>query len=600
MHHGNHSHNDGASLSRATSMSRASKAGSTASRQKSLIQKNVAPTDLRPSDILIERFVAWKAIVKQLIAYFEGIADIENNTAKELTKLGSVIQVPFRSGNQFLGEGGLQDIYYGVRDKTRIIADQHANLGRTIDSSIVQHLQKLRAEIKAHIKNVQNDTGKLAASVARERELSTRLIGELGTNIAIFKNTPMGVTAKSDPYVANSAVARQLQKQVHEENALQKSIIIMQQNSAHFEEGIVRSIQSAWQTFDEWQSRMSGSVQDSWRGIGASMASLLPDREWIAFSARSDHLLDPETPLRNPEYILYPSKEDPSVVPVHTGMMERKKRFTRSWRESYFVLTPAGFLHEYASSDPAADGGHAPMFSLFLPACTLGPSSSASSRAHKFHIETRPDGQGTTKAGGMNVFKGVSSGHAWSFRARSHEDMMEWWNDIRMLCARYLVASEQMERSGPVHAAVRSAGYVSEEEEEGSEEGSSVEEEEEEEEEEDDDEEDGLYQDAEVNQEFEGPPSYSHPVKAGGMEMGANGYPIEKKIHPEGHGGPAADPLNDSSVSRRPSKRQQEKAPEGQPPHVNEDDAGGAAHSSTGTDAGPAPVESKFQEALNE
>ena len=38
----------------------------------------------------------------------QGIADIENNTAKELTKLGSVIQVPFRSGNQFLGEGGLQ------------------------------------------------------------------------------------------------------------------------------------------------------------------------------------------------------------------------------------------------------------------------------------------------------------------------------------------------------------------------------------------------------------------------------------------------------------------------------------------------------------
>ena len=43
---------------------------------------------------------------------------------------------------------------------------------------------------------------------------------------------------------------------------------------------------------------------------------------------------------------------------------------------------------------------------------------------------------------------------------------MEWWNDIRMLCARYLVASEQMERSGPVAAAVRSVGYNSEDEEE--------------------------------------------------------------------------------------------------------------------------------------
>ena len=63
--------NEGTSVSRATSISRASKHGSTASRNQSLIKKNVAPHDLRPSDVLIERFVAWKAILKQLIAYFE-------------------------------------------------------------------------------------------------------------------------------------------------------------------------------------------------------------------------------------------------------------------------------------------------------------------------------------------------------------------------------------------------------------------------------------------------------------------------------------------------------------------------------------------------
>lgn len=100
--------NETVSLSRATSLSRASKHGSTVSRSQSLIKKNIAPHDLRPSDILIERFTAWKVIVKQLIAYFEGIADIENNVAREMTKLAAVIQVPFRSGNQFLGEGGLQ------------------------------------------------------------------------------------------------------------------------------------------------------------------------------------------------------------------------------------------------------------------------------------------------------------------------------------------------------------------------------------------------------------------------------------------------------------------------------------------------------------
>ena len=48
-----------------------------------------------------------------------GIADIEANTAKELTKLGGVIQVPFRAGNQFLGEGGIQDVFYNVVSTTR-------------------------------------------------------------------------------------------------------------------------------------------------------------------------------------------------------------------------------------------------------------------------------------------------------------------------------------------------------------------------------------------------------------------------------------------------------------------------------------------------
>jgi hypothetical protein len=77
----------------------------------------------------------------------------------------------------------------------------------------VQHLQKLRTEIKAHIKNVQNDTGKLAASVAREREFSTKAIADLARAIGSVNHTPMQVTAKEDPFAINMAVMKQLQKQ---------------------------------------------------------------------------------------------------------------------------------------------------------------------------------------------------------------------------------------------------------------------------------------------------------------------------------------------------------------------------------------------------
>lgn len=542
-------------MSKFDTISRTESRVSTVSRNRSLIQKNTSSHELKPSDILIERFTAWKQIVKMLIAYFEGVADIEANTSKELTKLGAVIQVPFRPGNQFLGEGGMQDVFYTIRDKTRVIADSHSSLARTIESSIVQHLQKLRTEIKAHIKNVQNDTGKLAASVAKEREMSTKVISDLNRAIGNVNHTPMSVSAKEDPFAVNMAVLKQLQKQVAEENSLQKSIIIMQQNSAHFEEGIVRSIQSAWSTFDEWQSRMSSSVQETWRQLGVNMSQLMPDREWISFAARSDHLLDPETPLRNPDMIDYPGKEDPSVTPVHSGLLERKKRFTKSYKEGFYVLTPAGYLHEYASSDPST-ATH-PIWSLFLPACTLGPPSSASTaKSHKFHIEARKDGTSAygKTPGGRSLFGGSDT--AFTFRARSHEEMMEVWNDLRMLVARYLVASEQMERDGPVAHAVRSVGYRSDEEdeedeEEDEEEGSSIEE--------------ADHDRADLHEEQGGAdteevPAYSNTGNEP-VEVGPNGYAVEKKEKPQDDEHAEPDAEADDATSERVLSRREEKAP---------------------------------------
>jgi hypothetical protein len=73
--------------------------------------------------------------------------------------------------------------------------------------------------------------------IHKEPELPARLVAELATDINNLKNT------------------------------------ILQQILAHFGEGIVHAVQSSWQTFDEWQSRMSASVhQDTWRPLCVHMA----------------------------------------------------------------------------------------------------------------------------------------------------------------------------------------------------------------------------------------------------------------------------------------------------------------------------------------
>ncbi|GAA5836661.1 hypothetical protein JCM9279_000457 [Rhodotorula babjevae] len=629
-----------------------SRRSSVTSRQSQLIKKNTGPYELRPSDILIERFSAWKRLVKNLITYFEGIADIESNTAKELTKLGGVIQVPFREGNQFLGEGGVQDIFYGVRERTRLIADHHANLAKTVEGSIVQHLQKLRTELKAHIKNIQQDTGKLAASVAKERETSTKMITDLARSITMLKNTPMGVHAKEDPWFTNSLVARQLQKQVHEENALQKSIIIMQQNSEHFEEGVVRAIQMAWQTFDEWNARASSSVQETWQTMGELMRSVAPTTEWIAFASRSEYLLDPETPLRNPLTINYPGKDDPSVIPVHQGILERKKRYTKTYKESFYILTPAGYLHEYPSSDLSKHPN--PELSLFLPECTLGAPTNPQARSHKFHIDGK-------KSIGGDV--GQKSGlfaldTSFTFRARSHDEMLEWWNDAKQLSKVYLTASEPFDRSGPVPAAVRAAGYISEDEDEyeTDEGGSSVEETS-----------DGEYEDEEEDhrahhhhhahaqhassgqqhqQQAAQPsttyasagsapalgapvrsssthqdgasaaPAYSAPAAGSGIATGAGGYAVEKKGGPAGAGAGgapgASGPAGGPSGHHAPDSSEEDETDEGDEESDDDEDeheeeTAAAAAQDKPTPSGPKeptvdgedkPVVSQFVEQL--
>ena len=47
-------------------------------------------------------------------------------------------------------------------------------------------------------------------------------------------------------------------------------------------------------------------------------------RQWMDLVYCMQHLLDPDTSLWDPKNILYPSKTDPSIIPIHIGHLERK------------------------------------------------------------------------------------------------------------------------------------------------------------------------------------------------------------------------------------------------------------------------------------
>ena len=135
------------------------------------------------------------------------------------------------------------------------------------------------------------------------------------------------------------------------------------------------------------------------------------------------------------------------------------------------------------------------------------------------------------------------------------------------LFAPSVTSSEPFDRSGPVPAAVRAAGYVSEDEEETDEDGSSVEEESEEESESEDEEEGEHHRhhahgtqtltEAPAHEQgasTEASPSYTAPAAGSGIETGANGYAVEKKGVPPALG---ADGGEGSGLTRKTSSRKE-------------------------------------------
>ncbi|KAJ6480774.1 hypothetical protein C8R47DRAFT_597566 [Mycena vitilis] len=413
----------------------------------------------RPLGIHLKRFDAWDMAVDQLHDYLGGVAKIHHRTAKELEEVCENMTVPFATQeSHFLGEHGLQDIYSEIRAQTLSIAQAHKALADKITQSMIKvgkgqaavknpierHNEEIedtpgkqdtirRTDIKSRIeqymKEIQDGPGKQATIVAEQRELATRFTKELSDSVSSLENDPMAVTSKTDPYVTWSGTILRLtyhsyivmQRALHQRNnlvseeyALNRAVLEMRDSSKKLENEIVEVIKSAWETYAEAQMNLDASIFFSYEGLRARMASLQADEEWRALKDRPDHF----TPTVYQNY---------HVRSRCTGLLERKGNST-AFRTGYFVLTHAGFLHEFQSSDDP--GKWAPVFSLFIPLCTLiapsrAPIEATGDAPKEFSIEGREERGETMESPRKDKH---------TIRMQSGSDMTRWLEVIESLC----------------------------------------------------------------------------------------------------------------------------------------------------------------------
>lgn len=94
------------------------------------------------------------------------------------------------------------------------------------------------------------------------------------------------------------------------------------------------------------------------------------------------------------------------------------ENFTYRAQYTYrYVLTPT-HIHEFKSPDRITS--QVPVMSLHLAEQKLGSRSGTDSSSHKFMLKGRQTG-------------GMHRGHAWVFRAESHDTMLAWFEDLKNL-----------------------------------------------------------------------------------------------------------------------------------------------------------------------
>ncbi|POW13648.1 hypothetical protein PSTT_03605 [Puccinia striiformis] len=368
-------------------------------------------TEHKEVDILFDRFLEYKSITKGLISYYEDLARLETQPEQWPTIIIPLLMLSTTTCS-------INSITSRMTSNWSVSLDIHSKCNS----------QLIRAT-RQFITDLENEPRQLASEVGTHRVESTRLLSQLAQGIAHSKSNPHSLAAKDDPVLIHRQVEAQLKAQLNFENSLTRMIIEYQKKAAELEKRVNVDIQTAVKEFETARITAQEATNKHWQSIHAGITQLDPELEWNEYAERSGHLISESVTMREVSKIAFPGQNDDTTKAIKAGFLERKKRYTKHYKEGYYVLTPSGYLHEHKSSDPIKDGE--PEMSIFMPNCTIGAPAARGSKTFKWHVEGHKNSSGGVQVGSLKKIKSTlhigRKDVAFSFKARTFSEMTQWW-----------------------------------------------------------------------------------------------------------------------------------------------------------------------------
>ncbi|KAJ5082844.1 hypothetical protein N7532_011887 [Penicillium argentinense] len=401
------------------------------------------PTTGNPTEVLANRFQAWRKILKDLIVFFKEVQKSYETRSKLFLSASHVMN------NQSLPSPFLQS--GGLADATEILQNFHrqgyteANKAVEVEIEVISQLTGLRSDLQKKTKEIKGLSGDFKNTVDKEIDGTRKAVRNLHESLGLVDTDPSATSGKGDPFLMRLSVEKQVEKQIEEENYLHRAFLNLENSGRELESIVVSEIQKAYNAYASILKREADEAYDTVDKLRAGPISMPQDHEWNTFVANTEELVDPRIPLRNVESITYSGKDHPAAAEVRAGMLERKSKYLKSYTPGWYVLSPT-HLHEFKSADRVA--WQTPVMSLYLPEQKLGSHSQEDSSSHKFMLKGRQTGA-------------MHRGHSWVFRAESHETMMSWYEDIESLINKTGEARNAFVRKASVRRHVRSVSGMS-------------------------------------------------------------------------------------------------------------------------------------------
>ncbi|OBZ90691.1 Cytoskeletal signaling protein slm1 [Choanephora cucurbitarum] len=445
---------------------------------KTFLFDDVAPGTLsqgiRPVRLLIERLEAWHLLSKRLFQYFEIVGSIETRVAKKYRKLENAMVFPtngqhvhyrksFRKplrirqrrrcllhkDNQLLQmhfsfQGGIRSICEAWQRYHANTARDHADLATFLRNEAIPTLSNIKRELKWMIKAIRNDGRLSLVHLTNMKGKAARRLKQLDRQLVFFDQHPYHGHMKKDPWLMNAAVVKQMVKVYNQENKMHETVLRLQRETLISEEHLIEELRRLCQQIQQMQDQSSLGVDRGIQAITSAFEKVRMDSDWCNFQKQHEEQLVSETAaFRHPDHLQYPNHTHVLLQPVFAAHMERRSRIFRNWHEYIYVLTPAGFLHEYRKSSHYPGK---PDATIFVPHYKV--SSLATNLHHNLIFQLQPHTasrnllQSHHNALPKQWFTskqrwGLCDRMTWTLRAKSAADMEAWLFHLTESSERY-------------------------------------------------------------------------------------------------------------------------------------------------------------------